>query len=129
LLFAKSGPSSAFGTFSPLAGRRKKGIPPRLRGEGKREFLPARGEKEKKEIGCTPLPACGERMPGGQVRGGERSELLLLFAKRAPIPPFPRTRGKGRITAGFDSSASPFHPAQSGIASAASRTSPTRRAT
>src|SRR5690606_6228313 len=47
-------PSSAFGTFSPLAGRRKKACS-RSRGEGKKH-APARGEKEK-----SMLPLAGRR--------------------------------------------------------------------
>src|SRR5690606_31125125 len=60
-------PSSAFGTFSPLAGRRKE-HDPRSRGEGK-STNPARGEKEK-----SACPACGEKEKSACPAGGEKEE-------------------------------------------------------
>ena len=102
LLHAKSGPSSAFGTFSPLAGRRGSRAPwfqgeqeewlypsPRLRGEGARRA----GEGERAQRAAFApcekrplirlrhlLPACGEK---------EKEKPLPACGEKEAIPLYP----------------------------------------
>jgi len=76
LLLAKSGPSSAFGTFSPLAGRRrKKNLSPRAGRRGKKNLFPRAGRREseapwfrgEQEDTAVPLsPPAGRGCPKGR---------------------------------------------------------------
>src|SRR5690606_40118501 len=82
-------PSSAFGTFSPLAGRRKRQLWPRSRGEGKSSILLS-------AIGCTLVPfspASGVRaFPFSPLAGRRKNSSDPVHGEKGNLPFFFRNR-------------------------------------